>query len=605
MKSLNEEEKGNKEKKHIKKLSALGKKSSDYFFLNIVSHLFNNIKVFKEKIDPKYLDFILFTDSSISLIDKLNYELKIAYSLFDEKLNKIKKEDITSRLKFEDEYEKKETVFINIAIDLTPKLLLNHYLDLSNISFQYYNHKSHTKEKYEIKANINNNKFRLIFCLKDFNKNISKDIENLKKTIDDLFDYFEDIYIIFQAKTLKKSTEIIDEINGIEFGNNLSIIRELKGKETNVVVDNKDIKEVKYLFNIIHDNNQVEENIYNFFNDYGQDYFFILDNNNEIIFIKNDMKNLVENIFKFIIPYKKLKKNYIECLHEKETAKKELNSLMKQLIYFITKLKHLNYIFDIEFNFAFSVSINEEFTDIIIKTINKIRIKGTFRTKEYQYLNNILNIIKEKSSKTEIYSNLIEVQTTDIDVDFSEMKCLKCSKIIPDDKHFYYCYFCKTKYCYECIQEQLTKKGQEKYIDKKHNLIFFKTKDIKNFKNIDKRKLGKNLFAQATNDDELDPLHSSICNGCSHNIHNQARYECLNCRPGKYLSGGYVDFCQNCIEKMCNNENDKRNLEKCADEDIDTYNNRFMAGYVYHNIHKHDDHVYLLLPLQCQSYNDY
>jgi hypothetical protein len=160
-------------------------------------------------------------------------------------------------------------VFINIAIDLTPKLLLNHYLDLSNISFQYYNHKSQTKGKYEIKTNINNNKFRLIFCLEDFNEKILKDIENLKKTIDDLFDYFEDIYIIFQAKTLKKLTEIIDEINGIEFGNDLSIIRELKGKETNGAIDNKDIKEVKYLFNIIHDNNQVEENIYNFFNDYG------------------------------------------------------------------------------------------------------------------------------------------------------------------------------------------------------------------------------------------------------------------------------------------------------------------------------------------------
>ena len=71
---------------------------------------------------------------------------------------------------------------------------------------------------------------------------------------------------------------------------------------------------------------------------------------------------MAENIFKFILPYKKEKKNYIECLHEKQTTKKELDSLMKQLIYFITKLKHLDYIFDIDFNFSFSVSINEEFT---------------------------------------------------------------------------------------------------------------------------------------------------------------------------------------------------------------------------------------------------
>ncbi len=321
--------------------------------------------------------------------------------------------------------------------------------------------------------------------------------------------------------------------------------------------------------------------------------------------MRNDTKNIVENIFQFILPFKKDKKSFIDYAKEKEKTENEIGLLVKQLINFITKVKKLDYAFYLEFNCSFSVSINEEYTDIKIKKINELIINGEFRIKEYQYLKNILSLIKEKSKKDIINYKLEEIPTVDIDVDFTEMKCLNCSTIIPDDKHFYYCYICKTKYCYECVQKQLKNEGKKKYIDQKHNLLFFKTKNLNNFKNIDKHKLGNNLFAETTSDDELGSRHSSICNGCRDTIRNMARYVCLNCRPGRYISDGFVDYCQKCVEKMCNNDDEKRNLEMCADEQYEIGESMFLEGYIYHNIHKHDEHIYLLLPLQYISYQEY
>ena len=598
MKSINEEEKENKEKDVKKKESVLGKKSSDYFLLNIVSHLFNNVKIFKKKIIPKYVDYILRTDDSISSIDKLNYELNIIYTLFSQEVINLNKDNIISCLDFEDEYEKKETIFNNIDIDLTPKIGLNHYLNLSDIPLQYYNYKSKKAENYEIKTHINNNKFRLFFCLEFFNDYTLKNIENLKHTIDFLFYYFENIYIIFQVRNFEKVEEIINDIEEAEKEKEI-----IKKEDENVV--NDDNKEIKYLFYINNKNNKGNKNVFDFFKDCEEEYYFILDNNNEIIFMRNDTKNIVENIFQFILPFKKDKKSFIDYAKEKEKTENEIGLLVKQLINFITKVKKLDYAFYLEFNCSFSASINEEYTDIKIKKINELIINGEFRIKEYQYLKNILSLIKEKSKKDIINYKLEEIPTVDIDVDFTEMKCLNCSTIIPDDKHFYYCYICKTKYCYECVQKQLKNEGKKKYIDQKHNLLFFKTKNLNNFKNIDKHKLGNNLFAETTSDDELGSRHSSICNGCRDTIRNMARYVCLNCRPGRYISDGFVDYCQKCVEKMCNNEDEKRNLEMCADEQYEIGESMFLEGYIYHNIHKHDEHIYLLLPLQYISYQEY
>jgi hypothetical protein len=255
--------------------------------------------------------------------------------------------------------------------------------------------------------------------------------------------------------------------------------------------------------------------------------------------------------------------------------------------------------------------INEEFNDIIIKEITKIFIRGEFRTKEYQYLNALFNSLKSKIKSKEklIDVDLIEIPTINIDVDFTDIKCQKCSNSITDDSYLYYCYICKMFYCFECVHEQLKNEGKKKYIDQKHNLLFFKTRNKNKFRNIEKNKLGNNKFAESTDDNQFNNRHSAICNGCRGNFMEKARYVCMTCRPGRYLSDGYIDFCGSCIDKMCKNENDKKNLEEKANEEICCDHNEFTNGHIINNVHKHDEHIYLLLPLEYTevgyAYNEY
>ena len=103
--------------------------------------------------------------------------------------------------------------------------------------------------------------------------------------------------------------------------------------------------------------------------------------------------------------------------------------------------------------------------DIIIKNIQSFKMNGQLRTKEYMWLNE-----KKKLLPSNYIINMEEIMTIDIEIDFTDMECFKCRKKIPDDKELYYCYICKIKYCYECVQEKLKKNGKEKFIDKKHNL---------------------------------------------------------------------------------------------------------------------------------------
>ena len=77
-----------------------------------------------------------------------------------------------------------------------------------------------------------------------------------------------------------------------------------------------------------------------------------------------------------------------------------------------------------------------------------------------------------------------------------------------------------------------------------------------------------------------------------------ARYVCIHCRPGIYLSGGYIDYCQKCIEKMCLNENNKKELEKNSNGKICNENTNFTKDHILYTNHNHDNHLYLLLPLQ-------
>ena len=589
-----DEKKENNEK--IKK-GILGKKSIENDLLNIVSFLLNNSKnTFEEKLKPNDLELNLITSSEISKIDKLNYKIYISYSSFNPKrdtINNLEKyKDFPITIEIKDEYYKEKNAFEKVNIDLTPSMNKNMILDLSLFPFFYYNTDKKEIEPYNIK--LSKNKFTLYLYMSHINEENINEIKRITEGlnyIDNIFDYFENITFIFEANSkeqiMKKSENLIKIINN----NN----------------NNDDKQRIKYIFNILsfYDSKNKSNKIINIFkgNKFGQEYFFILDQNNKIISIKKNFTNLIKKISNFVLKIKnsldKQNTNLNDIFKEKEIKKKKSNNSLIEIIYFFSKIKNLNYLFDLQFELSFSAYLNDDCSNIYIKKVNSIFLKGEFRTKEYLYLKNLLESIK--LSKPNNSYSLKEIETIDIDIDFTDMKCKNCAKIIPEDKHLYYCYYCKTKYCYECVHEQLKKKGKEKYIDQKHNLIFFKTRNKKQFTCLDKKKLGNNVFARSTSDSQFDNSHNAICNGCRDRFDNIARYVCIHCRPGLYLSGGYIDYCQKCIEKMCTNENEKENLEHNSDEVICCDNSNFTKGHTIDTNHKHDEHIYLLLPLQ---YND-
>lgn len=110
--------------------------------------------------------------------------------------------------------------------------------------------------------------------------------------IDNIFDYFENITFIFEANSkeqiMKKSENLIKIINN----NN----------------NNDDKQRIKYIFNILsfYDSKNKSNKIINIFkgNKFGQEYFFILDQNNKIISIKKNFTNLIKKISNFVLKIK-------------------------------------------------------------------------------------------------------------------------------------------------------------------------------------------------------------------------------------------------------------------------------------------------------------
>ena len=582
----------NKNKTKKEKWKILGKKSEENFLFNLISCLINNNLQFIKSTDFE-LEFI--TNSDISSTNGLVYNLTLKNISFnkeqDSYYNLIKKKDDTL-MELKDEYYEQKNFFRKLNIELVPSFNKNIYLNLSSFPLYYYDNEKKAIKKFYLSSKKECKKLILCIYLSKLNENNLNVIKDLNK-IDNIFDYFKDIYLILEVNTKEQIIEIIKN-NKI---NNLG---------------NDGIKCIFNLLNSIDDNNKPIYNIFKEQNKFYPEYYFILDQNNKIIKIKQNLENLVAKINGFKFNLEKLKKenkNYIdELLIKRENKKKENYKLYKELIIFILNLKNFNYLFGFDFNISFNASINEECSDIFLKEINKIYLDATLRSNDLKYLNNLLTLIKSKNKNKNIEFYFEELETFNIDIDFTNMKCFKCLKLIPEDKHLYYCYICKIKYCYECVNEQLKKTGKEKYIDQKHNLLFFKTRNKKDFICLDKKRFGKNRFTESSGNNDLSNSHSAICNGCRNGFPNMARYVCMHCRPGIYLRSGYIDYCQSCIEKMCSDNKKKRELEQKANEEIFGPNN-FTRNFIFLNRHLHDQHIYLLLPMQYKGvgkpYNDY
>ena len=573
----------------------LSNKAKNYL-INLLSYLLNNKNNFEEKIKPSQLEFRLETNSDDSFINQFVYKLEIDNSSFIPKrdiVNNIKKyKSFPAEIEMYDEYYSNKSIFQKIKLNLHPCIKKGIYLDLSSFPFYTYNKENKKIDKFKIRPKINVNKFILCIYMLEYNQNAINKINKITDTLnslDKIWEYFENIYIIFQINTTEQITSLLGnkKINNNLFTDNIN--------ENNKII---------YMFNILksYENTNTVINIFqekidnNLTKDKG--YFFILDEKNKIIKIKN-LSTLIDTVSFFLFNLKSSEANISDFFKEKEKKKMHKFDKMKEIINFISQLKNLDYIFDLDFNFSINLAINDDLTKFQIKKINSLIISGEFCKNEYSYLLNLINSIRQKNCKF----NIEEIPTIDIDIDFTNMECYKCTKTIEKDDYLYYCRICKTKYCFQCVQAQLKNKGKEKFIDPKHNLIFFKTRDKNQFLNIDKSKLGNNKFSESIDENDFDKEHNAICNGCRGNFSNTERYICLKCRKGKITDNGFIDYCGNCIEKMCKN---KEEMEKLEEKGL-FYNsdcNQFVEGHKIKISHKHENHIYLYLPLQYKHVND-
>ena len=581
------------------------KNKYQHYLLNIVSDLIYNKNNFEEKIKPNDLEFNLVLDSNYATYRQIKYNIRLIYNSFNPKRDLLKNNKLyksfPEKLDIIDEYYKDD--FDDIPLYLSPKIQKGIHLDLSEFPLYSYNNKvldNNIKDEIKKDLDLKEKEYALCIYLSIF-EDVDNDFIRLVDGVVSTPSYdkcFKSTYIIIQAKDEKQSVSYAKD----------EILKKYLNK--NDEPDNDKTK-IKILFNLISEYQENEKNGNNFINifeDIGGDYkylsneknyFFILDHNKNIIKLK-PLKSLEKTVSLCLTRFNENPENLNFSKYTKEEKEQKINECRK-LINFVSNIKkqNLNYIFDIKFKINFSLKINDEMTKLNLSKINKLYISGQFFTKEYKYLKQICDSID--SEKCE-YS-LTELPTIDIEIDFTNMDCKKCKKKILEEEYLYYCYICKEKYCFSCVQNQLrNNKGKKKYIDNQHNLIFFKTRDKNQFLNIEKTKLGKNIFAEYRDDNLGCWKFHAICNGCRGQLREgQERYLCLHCRKGKRMSGGYIDFCSDCIKKMCENKNDMINLERKSDETLNYWNNDFLKGFEFKVEHKHDHHVYLLLPLAVDS----
>ena len=600
-----EEEKEMKDNTKEKKYKII-KNKYKYYLLNVISDFIYNKNNFEEKIKPNELEINLLLDSNKSTYNKTKYDIKLNYDSFNPKRDLLKNiklyKSFPNNLEIKDEYYQDD--FGDILVNLYPKIRKGINLDFSEFPlYSYHDKKINKNIKDEIKKDLECQENEFVLCIylsifEEIDPDIIQMVENVVETPS--YDKcFKSTYIIIQAKDEKQLVSIAE----------IEILKKYLNKNDDVSDNNR--TKIKILFNLLSNyqlNAKNENNFINIFEGenfrllYGgneKNYFFILDKNKKIIKIKP--VNSLEKVIPFyLVRYSENPENFSLSKYSKEEKELKINEA-KKLIYFISNIKklNLNYIFDINFKVNISLKINDEITNIKISKINKLYIKGLFMTKEYKYLKQISNSIQ--SEKCEFSLN--ELPTIDVEIDFTNMDCKKCKKKISEEEYLYYCYACKEKYCFLCVQNQLkNNKGKKKYIDDKHNLMFFKTRDKNKFLNLELSKLGKNLFSEYRENNLGNWRHCAICNGCGgHLQEGQERYLCLHCRRGKRMYGGYVDFCSDCIKKMCENKNDMVNLEQKSNEILEGWNNDFLEGFKFKVEHKHENHIYLLLPLSVQE----
>ena len=77
----------------------------------------------------------------------------------------------------------------------------------------------------------------------------------------------------------------------------------------------------------------------------------------------------------------------------------------------------------------------------------------------------------------------------------------------------------------------------------------------------------------------------------------------MTCKPGIYLSGGYSDYCTNCIEHMMANDEKGKNIQQRITQ-IQYNGSTFCRNHSLIEKHDHENHIYLMVALE-GSYSNY
>ena len=315
----------------------------------------------------------------------------------------------------------------------------------------------------------------------------------------------------------------------------------------------------------------------------------------------NQISLLDKEFAKFSEDFIKLNNPVGAYKSQKKQKKKDLRNFFNFLSNFIDEFPNLNYISDFNFNMKFSIALDEPDKYFKLIDIEQLEVFGSLRTTDY---NKFKDFYDEIQSDQYIFK-LKEIETTDIPINFTNpFVCQVCKKEIPNDKECFYCYKCIQYYCYQCIKKHFqSNTGINKFIDKKHNLLFFKTREIKNFLNLDSHKFGKNAFTKCSN---FKKYHSASCDGCSSDFYNSQRFVCITCHPGLYLSGGYCDYCNSCVEHMM--AKDEKGKQMQQKESFLKYNYAtFTRNHSLVDRHNHENHIYLMVALEgiISGYTDF
>ena len=550
----------------------------------LIDYLLNGLtnKKFCEGLKISDFDIILSTNNAED--KKIFHSLNICNTKFDPSTAPSRKIII-----YKDLYEviepfingKKlaEQNFKEVTIHVYPKIRRNLRFDITSLTYKVV--KDNNVVDYKMEHENTNSDNKDILCICSFKLNGKKHkfekilqlLEQFKQLGKEFFEYHRIAYIIF---CIKEENSILSEYEN--FPDELKKV-------------NENFDKVRMIF-YVSPQGESEDEIANMFalNDLGKNFYFHM-NSNHVIYKADNMLHsgdLIEDSINYKNKEKEINKYPQQIINER-------NEAFYNFYNFLKNIKDYKYSLYMSFDFEICLRYDEDL-NLSINYIDFSHINAELRTKEYNLIKKAADILKPETTEID------EIPTTDIPIDFSDMECFRCGKKIGNIEDFYYCYKCNYKYCKICVIDNYNKNnGKDKFIDQKHNLLYFKTRDLNSFKDIDIHKLGNDSFSQCTDNSKLSD-HSALCIWCNERFKNSPRYLCLQCKSGKKQLDGYNDYCLKCIQHMMSGDKEGEEIQK-KEERIYSEETRILYGEKITYRHDNDKHIYLMIAME-YIYND-